>query len=348
MVNTARLEGVYVETSIVKTQDDFEALASEWNPLLERSANKNLFSSWEWQSTWWNVYQPGELFVVTVRDEDGQLVGIAPWFIDCTNPQERVIRGIGCIDVTDYVDIIALESHFEAVLNSFAEALMENKTQYDRINLCNMPESSPTYQQFPEILKAHGFTIETELEEVCPVITLPDEWDDYLSGLSKKDRHELRRKMRRAYNMSQIDTYTVDDSHDLNEQIELFTKLMIESAPDKAEFMADDNNRAFFETVLPMMYANGWLKIEFITVNDTPSAAYLNFHYDNRIMVYNSGLSQEHMNLSPGIVLLGLLIRTAIEQNYDAFDFLRGNERYKYHMGGQDTQIFQIRAQATA
>ncbi len=101
---------VYTEDSL------FEQLEPEWNELLRRSTGDHIFSTWEWQFTWWNAYCPGELWVITCRDEDNRLVGIAPWFID----NDGSLSQIGCIDVTDYMDILVDESHFEVVIDSFA------------------------------------------------------------------------------------------------------------------------------------------------------------------------------------------------------------------------------------
>ena len=61
--------------------DLFEILQSEWNDLLQRSVSDRIFSTWEWQSTWWNAYHPGELWVIVCRDDGDRLLGIAPWFI---------------------------------------------------------------------------------------------------------------------------------------------------------------------------------------------------------------------------------------------------------------------------
>ncbi|MDL1883917.1 GNAT family N-acetyltransferase, partial [Anaerolineae bacterium CFX8] len=75
------------------------------------------------------------------------------------------------------------------------------------------------------------------------------------------------------------------------------------------------------------------------------AATYLNFVYNRHVLVYNSGLLPgEYGHLSPGIVLLAYNIRHAIENNAVVFDFLRGNEVYKYRMGAQDTRVFMLRA----
>jgi CelD/BcsL family acetyltransferase involved in cellulose biosynthesis len=327
----------------VYTEDNlFEQLEPEWNELLRRSTADNIFSTWEWQFTWWNAYRPGGLWVITCRDDDDRLVGIAPWFID----NDRSLSQIGCIDVTDYMDIIVDESNFEMVVDSFAEFLSEHKAEYDSIHLCNIPETSPTFKQLPNALEAHGFEVEVDQLDVCPLIELPDTWADYLLLLDKKHRHELRRKMRRANGSSEkIDWYTVDSSHDLVAEMERFLKLMAASDTEKQEFLQDEKNVEFFKQFAPLALENGWLQLNFLTVGGEAASTYLNFDYNNSIFVYNSGLLPDRYSyLSPGILLLAHNIRDAIEKGYSIFDFLRGDEQYKYHMGGKDTAIYMITA----
>jgi CelD/BcsL family acetyltransferase involved in cellulose biosynthesis len=74
----------------------------------------------------------------------------------------------------------------------------------------------------------------------------------------------------------------------------------------------------------------------------------LNFDYNGQILVYNSGLQQtEFGHLSPGIVLLSYNIQHAIESGRTLFDFLQGNESYKYRMGGQDSHVYNLEAHLT-
>jgi CelD/BcsL family acetyltransferase involved in cellulose biosynthesis len=333
-----------LKLNLHQTDSVFDDLQAEWNALVQRSIANTVFSTLEWQSNWWAAYQPGELWVITVRDQTDKLIGIAPWFIETKDDGERVIRGIGCVDVTDYVDCIVDRDCTEQVFGCFAGYLLEHSDAYDRINLCNIPHHSPTYTHFPQVLQQSNFVIETEQQEVCPVITLPNDWEGYLNLLDKKQRHELRRKLRRGDTEGEITWYTVNESHDLDQQLELFLKLMAESAPYKAEFLRDKKNSAFFRRVMPAMFANGWLQLNFLTIDGVPAATYLNFDYDKRVMVYNSGLSHAFLNASPGILLLAHNIRYAIENGYTAFDFLRGNEEYKYRMGASDQPVYMLRA----
>lgn len=325
--------------------DVFGQLKPEWNDLLFRSTANTVFGTWEWHTAWWEAYQPGQLWVVVCRDEDGRLMGIAPWCIT-TGEAGRVVSAIGCVDVTDYVDVIVDATSVEVVLRCFAAFLADHRTQYDAIDLCNIPQESPTLHHLPELLSACGFQTSTSEMEVCPVIPLPSDWEGYLNALDKKQRHELRRKLRRVSGGGEkIEWYTVGEEHDLSAELDKFLMLMAASDGKKALFLQDEKNVTFFRAVMPHLHAKGWLQLIFLTIDGEPAAAYLNFDYARRILVYNSGYKRDgYDQLSPGIVLLANNIRSAIERGYSHFDFLRGNEPYKYHMGGQDTRVYRLAA----
>ncbi len=329
--------------------DSFRELEHEWNELLERSYANRIFSTFEWQLTWLEAYRPDEIWVITCRDQQGKLIGIAPWFIEI-RPDERVVRSIGCVDVTDYVDLIVDREWIEPVLRLFAAQMIENHSRYDRVNLCNIPEGSPTLDHFAEHMGECGFTTELEFQEVCPVIELPDTWEGYLERLDKKNRHELRRKLRRAEGETQsLEWYIVGPEHDLQTELDAFLELMAASQPAKAAFLSDARNRAFFQSLTERTYARGWLQLDFLVADGVRVAAYYNFAYNGNIQVYNSGLlPSRYGQISPGIVLVAYNIRHAIEQGRHLFDFLRGNEEYKYRLGAKDTRIFKLKAQAAA
>ena len=138
----------------------------------------------------------------------------------------------------------------------------------------------------------------------------------------------------------------MNGSHNLDAEIAQFIRLMAASDIEKEAFLQDENNQSFFRTIVPLLHERGWLQLNFLTVDDERAAAYINFVYGDRVMVYNSGLDhRDYGDLSPGIVLLAYNIRHAIEQGYQLYDFLRGSEAYKYRMGGRDTSVMNLRAQ---
>lgn len=323
----------------------FADLAGEWDCLLADSSANRVFSSYVWQTTWWDTYQPGQIWALVARDDDGQLQGIAPWFLCGQPPEARKVSQIGCVDVTDYLEVIVRTGHEEAVFTAFADAIAAHPELYNVLELCNIPETSPMLRWLPELVQARGLSCTRAVQDVCPVITLPGNWEGYIGSLDKKNRHELRRKLRRA---GQVDWYIAGPDHDIQAEMDRFFTLMRSSSALKAEFLEDPHHAAFFSAVTPKLLERGWLQLAFLLVEGHPAATYLNFVVGDRVMVYNSGHNPELSAYSPGIVLLARLIETAIERHYHTFDFLRGNQAYKYDFGGQDTQVYSLTISAAA
>jgi CelD/BcsL family acetyltransferase involved in cellulose biosynthesis len=67
------------------------------------------------------------------------------------------------------------------------------------------------------------------------------------------------------------------------------------------------------------------------------------FDYNGTVYLYNSGYDQEQSQLSVGILSKAFLIKDSIERGRKKFDFLKGGERYKYHLGGREVQLQKCR-----
>ncbi|MCD4684781.1 MAG: hypothetical protein K8S97_02455, partial [Anaerolineae bacterium] len=224
----------------------FDECCTQWNELLADSDADQIFLTCEWQVTWWEAYQPGRLWILILEDEEtGQWQGIAPWFVREDDDGRRVVYTVGCVDVTDYLDVVARRGHEDAVYEALVSWLVAQRDQWDEVQICNMPQGSAALQRLPALAEAQGLHTETQVLDVCPVITLPGEFNAYLAGLDKKNRHETRRKLRRAAGITEW--YVVGPEHDLDAELQKFLDLMAASAPEKAEFLDNSRNRRFFE-----------------------------------------------------------------------------------------------------
>jgi CelD/BcsL family acetyltransferase involved in cellulose biosynthesis len=98
--------------------------------------------------------------------------------------------------------------------------------------------------------------------------------------------------------------------------------------------------QAFFFDVAGVLHEEGWLQLAFVELVGEKAASLLNFDYGGAILVYNSGYDPlSYRSLSPGIVVTARSIEHAIEQGRGTFDFLRGDEEYKYRFGAHDTEV---------
>ncbi len=176
---------------------------------------------------------------------------------------------------------------------------------------------------------------------MCPVIMLPDDWEVYLEQVvNKKQRHEIRRKMRRIEREAEVRWSVVDERSDLGQETAAFIALHRLSTQEKHSFMTPEME-AFFHEIAGVMAAAGWLYLTFIEVNGDRAAAMLGFLYHDRLLIYNSGYNPEaYAELSPGIVLTATTIQDAIRRGVQVFDFLQGDEVYKYRFGAEDTVVY--------
>jgi CelD/BcsL family acetyltransferase involved in cellulose biosynthesis len=343
---TKCLDGESMQLDVIRTIEELDALKEEWNALLGCSASHVPFLRHEYLSAWWRTlgggeWESGELYVVIARTPGGKLEAIAPLFLTQNKDKdgELVMMLLGSIEISDYLDVVICPQGLPAFIGALFEHLDDPAAPpWKVLDFYNLLESSPTLPVLESTARQHGWLYEQERLQHCPYISLPGDWDTYLASLDKKQRHELRRKMRRAEsNDEPLRWYTVADEASLEENIEAFLGLM-EQDPEKKTFLTEPM-RVQMRLTMQAAYQGGWLQLAFLEVGGVKAAAYLNFDDGGHIWVYNSGLDYRFSDLSPGWVLLGHLLEWANENKRLAFDFMRGDEEYKYRFGALDRFI---------
>jgi CelD/BcsL family acetyltransferase involved in cellulose biosynthesis len=334
---------------IITNNGDFDRISNEWNELLACcSASSIPFLRHEYLRAWWEMlgggeWNHGELCIVTARDEKENLVGIAPLFFTHNDKGSPALLFLGSIEISDYLDLIVppnILSEFSSELFTFL--LQDDTYPWQVIDLYNIIETSPSIQTIKDAAKKHGMNIIQEKLQHCPYILLPDNWDAYLANIKKKQRHEIRRKMRRAQESeTPVQWYIVEDGSNLDKEIDDFLYLMKQDE-EKNHFLTEVM-QSQMRSIIHTAFQAGWLQLSFLTVGDEKAAGYLNFDFANHVWVYNSGLNYKYRQLSPGWVLLGHLLKWSIENGRTCFDFMRGDEAYKYRFGGIDRFIMRLK-----
>jgi CelD/BcsL family acetyltransferase involved in cellulose biosynthesis len=335
----------------------FAQLAPEWNALLERAVTRVPFLRAEYQAAWWQHRGGAEwpdsaqLLLAAGRGDGGELLGVAPLFHALNRDGRPALLLIGCVEISDYLDFVVARPDVEAFCASLLERLTApDAPAWEVLDLYNVPANSPTRTALARAAAARGWTAGEQLLQPVPAIALPDDWDTYLATMvEKKERQEIRRKLRRAEGGDDRVTWTIVDGRpgqDVDAACGAFMALMAHNA-DKASFLTPAM-RAQFARIVRVMADNGWLLLAFLEVNGEKAAAYLNFDYGNRLWVYNSAIDPRFNALSPGWVLLGYLLRWSIEHKRQAFDFLRGDEDYKFRFGAVAGKIYRLQASRAA
>jgi len=329
----------------------FNALMKrEWNLLLAQSAVDTPFLKYGYQRAWWQYKGGGEwprseLRIITAR-ENGHLIGIAPLFIGERNG-EKEIHFVGGVEISDYLDFIVQPQYSEAFITGIFELIKEENAQFPgRIHLFNIPDNSPSLQIMRKIGESEDWSVEIETAAHTPVITLSNEWDTYLAGINKKQRHEIRRKLRRvSESEDDVSWHITTEKIMLDQDIADFLQLM-ELDEEKKRFLTGDMRKQM-AAIIQWAFDAGHLQLSFLTINGEKAAGYLCFDYRNRIWVYNSGFRPDYQTYSPGWILLSYLIQHAVRTGKTHFDFMRGDETYKYRFGAADSFVMKAHAELT-
>ncbi len=325
-------------TKVIHGSSAFSELASEWDTLAQNGMTDTPFQTRAYQQAWWTHLHPPQatLHTVTVWQSN------EPVAIACFYLLDGTLYFNGCVEETDYLDLIASADKAQAAWTAVFDRLCSpDFPTWHALDLCNIPEASPSRPILRQIAEQYGFHWHEEINEVCPVITLPQTFDEYLDTLDKKQRHEIRRKLRRAHGAG-VSIRQIGPEDNLEQAVNDFLTLLQLSTFEKRDWLNDGRRAVFHETARAAL-ENGTLQLLFAEIEGERAAALFNFDYKNRIWVYNSGLNPTiYGNLSIGVVLTAKAIEMAIENGRSEFDFLRGNEEYKYRFGATDTRIYRV------
>lgn len=356
-----------------------------WQALALRNPWATPFSSWAFHRAWWDAYggdAHDQTLVVVDPSEDDRVVGIAPLMhrheVEPTDaahhttmrhgsrvaltPVEPTAKAVffGASYHADYATLLAAPDDLPAVAAAVVEHLAEEQSRdpdhplpWDVVDLrrlrCGDPAADALVAAFRARADEHGWEVTVELEDVCPIATLPDTGsiDDHLATLGKKTRHEIRRKVRRAQSAGEV-ALTV--SADPLAELEAFIDLHQRRWGEKGLFPHAEGgrqSRLFFRRLFECFGPDGPLKLTFLTVGGRRIGSAVHFETADTLYYYNAGIDPDARDLSPGVLMVHQLVGRALALGIRRFDFLRGDEPYKYEWGAKDEPIQRILVRRT-
>ncbi len=284
-----------------------------------------------WQSVWQKCFSPPGRQVCGLVTLGSETVGLIALRID-----SGVARFIADGNVFDYLDFAVKPGHQAGYFELLLKLLKQN--QVEVLELEGLTARSQAYDGLLPLAKEKGILVVCEQSDVSPLLELPADFEKYLAGLEKHQRHELKRKLRRLEETLTPRLEVVTSPGDIDillDQMEL-------SHPEKAIFL-NPEMRCYFKQLADWLGSQGYLRLVFLKTGETVLASLFCFDYNNIRYLYNSGYNPEYSHLSVGVLSKMLAIKDSIEKGYDAFDFLRGEEKYKFHLGGKSQPVYRCR-----
>lgn len=288
-----------------------------------------------WLQTWWDAFGGNQTPEFLAGYRYGDVIGIAPLQI-----RDQTARFIGGKNVCDYQDMITASNHQNEFLIKVLTHLKNNGVRL--LELETLRPDSVALTRLPQLAEQMGYAVSIRRAATSYEIVLPPTWDDYLYMLKGKQRHEIRRKLRRLDEAGHVRFRIVKHPHEIADAMDTFFSMFKAGRPDKSEFLTAQM-ASFFRLLAQKSARQGLLKMFFMDIDQTPAAGVMCFDYNDTLFLYNNGYNPQFGNLSPGFLSKVYSIRNSIEQAKLRYDLLKGDETYKKQLGGTPVALYNLK-----
>jgi CelD/BcsL family acetyltransferase involved in cellulose biosynthesis len=284
-----------------------------------------------WLKVWWQAFGAANTMHLAAVRQAEEILGIAPLML-----KNETAFFMGDTDVCDYQDFVVRPARSEEFFNAVLDDLKQRGIQ--QLNLGAVRPDSTVQTTLVNVAAARGCQVSCNKLDISYEMELPETWDEYLMQLKGKQRHEVRRKLRRLEEAGKISYRMVQDPAGVKEEIEIFFRLFKMSRDDKEIFMTSEMT-SFFRSLTETLAGENMLKLFFLDFNDTPAAAVICFDYESGVYLYNNGFDLKFRSLSVGILSKVFSIQNSIQNGKQKYDFLKGAETYKPRLGGKEVPL---------
>ena len=286
---------------------------SEWWELWHSDPAATPFQSPAWLLPWRTQFRDGESLILALR-QDGRLVALLPLF---RHHDRLLLWGSG---TSDWLDGLFAPGLDPADLLEALPALAEP------VDLFQLRADSPLLS----VPLPPGWTERRAASASCVVLALPP-------GPGRHMVQNLRYYSRRARNAG-VGEPELADAEAFDELVQLHTRRRQRCG--QAGVLADARVLAWHRAALPLLQAAGLLRLYVLRLRGTIVSALYVLASKHRAFYYIGGFDPQFHELGLGTVLIGHAIGEAEREGDISFDFLRGEEPYKYRWGATNRPSF--------
>ncbi len=324
-----------LDNTYTVTESSFDSLNAYWPDRQHRLKWDCLFVLPGWLKVWWQTFGSGQTpYLCSIRCND-ELIGIAPLMVE---GQTALLMGDD--EVCDYLDVVVAPGREKAFCTALISHLRQQGVR--QMDLGSVRADSVVFSHLAPAARENHCTVTCQPVDAAMELALPASWEAYLLQLSGKQRHEVRRKLRRLEEAGRVTCRFVDDAAEVSREMDIFLALFKRNRADKARFMTAQMT-SFFHALAAEMAAVRLLKLFFLELDDVLAAAVMCFDYDATFYLYNNGYDQKYHSLSVGLLSKLFTIKESILQGKEKYDFLKGTEVYKHRLGGTRIPLYRCR-----
>jgi len=337
----------------ITNASELATLAKTWNGL----SGGVPFRSFAWLSTWWRCFgevesgqdespsstpaprgPAAELAVAAVHDPSTfEVIAIAPWYIEHSRTQGRVMRWLGSgVVCSDYVSVLCEEDREQEVAVALADWLASDEApRWDALELSGVATEDKLLLRLIVELSGnhHKAHAHHRPGATCWRLTLPESWDDYLKLLSKTRRKRTRGIVRDWFDSGRAELLTMRRGTDLSKWLATFEDLHQRRRQSLGQpgCFADPQFASFLREVARQLFETGQFQFNQLRIDGQPVAMDFNLLGNRVVYAYQGGVDPTALDDQPGHLITIAQLRRALNRGLVAYDFLRGDEPYKHN-----------------
>jgi CelD/BcsL family acetyltransferase involved in cellulose biosynthesis len=321
----------------VEKEEALRRLGPEWDALADRLSGVTPFLRYKWMATWWKQWgSRHQLRVITVRDGAGRLVAIAPFYISRDPWFKMRARRVGFLADTytgsDYLGLLVQSGYEQQAARAVTRALIETRREWDYLELDHTLEANPAMRELRAALSESGYRERLVSRSTCPYAALPESFDDYLGSVGHNLRYNFRRRFKALHREGSVGLVVLCNGPDIQARFPELVglhKLRFASQAKTSSFLLPEVQRFHRDLIGVMGPADG-LRLFILEIKGRAVAALYGFSSGTKFLYFQAGMDPQWARLSVGLVLMGCVIEQVIKEGHTEFDFLRGDEAYKY------------------
>jgi CelD/BcsL family acetyltransferase involved in cellulose biosynthesis len=341
-------DGIVVE--FITSADELARLAPEWNRMHEQAAAASIFNSWIWQYQWWQVYGRGQPLRILVARDAERTLGILALYVQRATTlgvPVRLLRfvGTGADTHPDDLGPVLAAGAEDAVALALARAALR-LAGADVVLLTDIDPRSA----FPRALERAAAEARraslTGVSERIAFTGLPSTWGEFLQSLSSDRRTRIKSARKKAAAAHALRFFAWQDGSDLDTVIDRLVELHRSRWREAggSESFASAEYVEFHRRIMKAAYPRGWLRLYCLELDRQIAAITYCYRFRNRVYLMQAGFDPAMARCNPGKVLLGHALEHAVGEGNEAFDYLRGEHRYKDQLatGYRETQCVRV------
>ncbi len=300
----------------------------EWNELVSSSEGSTIFQSFEWLSCYNQIYVKDNSAILLFAYKNGILIGIAP-LQKMRIPHFKLIVQKKIVFLgevfSDYCDFILKSEYAPEIISSFFEYLQNNYPEYNRIDLRDVPHDSLS----GKIIKKSDFDLHVMQGEKYLFINTNEQKDNYYGKFSRRSQSKIHQKEERLSVMNPVFSFSNKIDTVTFKKLAQFNS---ERIKDKSgvSFFNYQVNYNFLSMLTDELNTGRNLLVCSMEIDNDLISIFLCFIHQKVLYFFISGFDNKYINYSPGSVHLKKIIDYCFENDIKEFDFLRGDDNYKF------------------